>query len=266
MIKDAYGNARFYGVYRGVVYKSDDPLNLYRLQLKVPQILADQPTDWAWPVEKPGVTTSIPKVGQGVWVMFEGGDPSYPIWTGTFGAQSAGVEVVASTIDTTVTPSVSTGSTGNYGAFQYTGSQTVTDVTVEYLFPWNTTDYSSGVYISNTNTSRIYFQNSGVYNIQWSGQFQNTNNVAKDIYVWLAINGTHVVGSTGIATIPGRHGSFDGHNIVGWNYFLTFTAGQYLEFNWGTESNTVSLQSYVAETSPARPATAALILTAQQVA
>jgi hypothetical protein len=91
MIKDVYGNARFYGVYRGVVYSSDDPLNLYRLQLKVPQILADQHTEWAWPVEKPGISTSIPSVGQGVWVMFEGGDPSYPIWTGTFGAQSAGV-------------------------------------------------------------------------------------------------------------------------------------------------------------------------------
>jgi hypothetical protein len=85
MIKDAYGNARFYGVYRGVVYKSDDPLNLSRLQVKVPQILADQPTEWAWPVEKPGLTTEVPAVGQGVWVMFEGGDPSYPIWLGTFG-------------------------------------------------------------------------------------------------------------------------------------------------------------------------------------
>ena len=101
MIKDIYGNARFYGIYRGVVYSSDDPLNLHRLQLKVPQILADQHTEWAWPVEKPGVTTNTPKVGQGVWVMFEGGDPSYPIWAGTFGAQSAGVKAATVTTDTT---------------------------------------------------------------------------------------------------------------------------------------------------------------------
>jgi hypothetical protein len=26
-----------------------------------------------------------PPVGQGVWVEFEGGDSSFPIWTGTFG-------------------------------------------------------------------------------------------------------------------------------------------------------------------------------------
>jgi hypothetical protein len=85
MIKDSYGNARFYGVYRGVVFDSNDPLKLKRLQVKVPQILAEQPTDWAWPVEKYGTDTLVPKNGQGVWVMFEGGDPSYPIWLGVFG-------------------------------------------------------------------------------------------------------------------------------------------------------------------------------------
>ena len=85
MIKDSYGNARFYGVYRGKVYDSVDPLGYKRLRLTIPQILANQPTQWAWPVEKYGVETLVPKNGQGVWVMFEGGDPSYPIWLGVFG-------------------------------------------------------------------------------------------------------------------------------------------------------------------------------------
>jgi hypothetical protein len=87
MIKDSYGNARFYGVYRGVVFDNNDKQNLKRLRLQVPQILADQPTHWAWPVETPGVATNTPKIGQGVWVMFEGGDPSYPIWLGVFGTE-----------------------------------------------------------------------------------------------------------------------------------------------------------------------------------
>jgi hypothetical protein len=85
MIKDSYGNARFYGVYRGTVFNTNDPQNLGRLQVKIPQILADQATQWAWPVEKYGTDTAVPSVGQGVWVVFEGGDPSYPIWIGTFG-------------------------------------------------------------------------------------------------------------------------------------------------------------------------------------
>ena len=151
-----------------------------------------------------------------------------------------------------------------YGAFEYTGRQAITNAANEYTFPWNQTDYSSDV--TTSNTTRINFPTAGTYNIQWSGQFQNTNNVARDIYVWLAINGTPVTGSTGLATIPGSHGGSNGHNIVGWNYYLTFTAGQYLEIKWGAESTAVSLESYSAGTSPTRPTTAALILTAQQIA
>lgn len=81
MIKDSYGNTRFFGVYRGVVFSTDDPLSKSRIRVKIPQILADNPTQWAWPV---GVVGVIPTIGQGVWVQFEGGDPSYPVWQGTF--------------------------------------------------------------------------------------------------------------------------------------------------------------------------------------
>jgi hypothetical protein len=88
MIKDSYGNARFYGVYRGTVFDTKDPQNLGRIQVRIPQILADQATQWAWPVEKYGADTKVPAIGQGVWVVFEGGDPSYPIWMGTFGGST----------------------------------------------------------------------------------------------------------------------------------------------------------------------------------
>jgi hypothetical protein len=92
MIKDVYGNARFYGMYRGIVVANNDPQNRKRLKIKVPQILADQSTDWAWPVENFEAITSLPAVNTGVWVSFEGGDPSYPIWVGTFGSTETTVE------------------------------------------------------------------------------------------------------------------------------------------------------------------------------
>jgi len=81
MIKDIYGNTRFYGTYRGVVYSNSDPEKYNRIRVKIPQILSNFPTEWCWPV---GVVGSIPEVGDGVWVQFEGGDPAYPIWLGTF--------------------------------------------------------------------------------------------------------------------------------------------------------------------------------------
>jgi hypothetical protein len=85
MIKDTYGNPRFYGVYRGVVKDNADPLNKGRVKVQVPQVLSNAVTEWAWPVNTLGVTLVAPELAQGVWVMFEGGDPSYPVWLGTFG-------------------------------------------------------------------------------------------------------------------------------------------------------------------------------------
>jgi hypothetical protein len=84
MIKDAYGNTRFFGTYRGVVVDTSDPLNQNRVKLRIPQVLANEVTDWAWFVNTPGNNLVLPKAGDGVWVQFEGGDPSYPIWIGTF--------------------------------------------------------------------------------------------------------------------------------------------------------------------------------------
>ena len=84
MITDHYGNRRFYGVYRGIVADNSDPLAKGRLRLRIPQVLGDAITDWAWVQQAHGVQVDAPEIGQGVWVMFEGGDPSFPVWVGTF--------------------------------------------------------------------------------------------------------------------------------------------------------------------------------------
>lgn len=88
MIKDQFGNTRFYGLYRGQVVDNLDPANKRRLKVLVPQILGSQTTNWAWEQEA-GLQAVIPAIGQGVWVQFEGGDPSFPVWTGTFGPMSS---------------------------------------------------------------------------------------------------------------------------------------------------------------------------------
>jgi hypothetical protein len=85
VILDPSGNRRFYGVYRGTVTNSKDPENKRRIKATIPQVLGTEPTDWAWPTDYSSTYSTPPKVGQGVWVMFEGGDPSFPIWFGTFG-------------------------------------------------------------------------------------------------------------------------------------------------------------------------------------
>jgi len=77
---------RFYGKYRGLVTDNQDPLNLGRIKANVPEVLQDTTTGWALPVapyagDGVGVYT-VPDSGAGVWIEFEAGDVSRPIWSG----------------------------------------------------------------------------------------------------------------------------------------------------------------------------------------
>lgn len=77
---------RFYGKYRGVV--TDIDANTMRIKAKVPGVLGQQKTGWCMPcVPYAGPQIGIaflPDEGTGVWIEFEGGDVSYPIWTGCY--------------------------------------------------------------------------------------------------------------------------------------------------------------------------------------
>jgi uncharacterized protein involved in type VI secretion and phage assembly len=77
---------RFFGKYRGSVTEVD--AGTLRIKAKVPEVLADQPTGWCMPCVPyagDGVGLAfLPEVGSGVWIEFEGGDVSYPIWVGCY--------------------------------------------------------------------------------------------------------------------------------------------------------------------------------------
>lgn len=81
----------FFGKYRGTVSDNADSTNRGRLKVKVPAVLGAVES-WAMPcVPYAGESVgfySLPEPGTGVWVEFEAGDPSYPIWTGCFWADN----------------------------------------------------------------------------------------------------------------------------------------------------------------------------------
>ena len=74
----------FYGIYQGVIASNADPSGMKRAQLRVPRLFGDNLTAWARPSAPaaPGTAPSItvPANGTIVWVMFENGDPDYPVW------------------------------------------------------------------------------------------------------------------------------------------------------------------------------------------
>jgi hypothetical protein len=150
---------------------------------------------------------------------------------------------------------------GDYGAFSDFTSQGAALVDTAYAMKFGTTDFTKNIAI--TSNTRITATNAGLYNLQWSGQFQNSNNSEHDVHIWLKVNGVNINGSTGLISVPPSHGGINGHGIFGWNYFINLTAGQYVEIWWQTNSTAVSIETYAA--SGNYPSTASVVATMTQV-
>lgn len=102
---------RFFGKYRGLVEENTDSTKRGRLLVSVPAVLGDAKV-WAMPcVPYAGAAVGmymLPEAQTGVWVEFEAGDISCPIWTGFFWADNeipdkpeAAIKVIK-TLNTTI--------------------------------------------------------------------------------------------------------------------------------------------------------------------
>jgi hypothetical protein len=77
---------RHFGKYRGIVTDIADPEDQCRIRAQVPAVYTDRDSPWALPSlpfagDQHGLVL-LPQVGDGVWIEFEGGDISRPIWSG----------------------------------------------------------------------------------------------------------------------------------------------------------------------------------------
>lgn len=87
---------RKFGKYRGIVRDNIDPEEMGRIKIEVPQIYGvakfkNQLSSWALPsvpyAGKDVGTWFVPKIGDVVWVEFERGDISKPVWSGMLWAK-----------------------------------------------------------------------------------------------------------------------------------------------------------------------------------
>lgn len=148
-----------------------------------------------------------------------------------------------------------------YGSFYDTTTQVAGSTASAYVMTLNTTDISNGVSI--VSGSQVKFNNTGIYNIQFSAQLQRSNNGTDTVEIWPGINGSYIPWSGGIVTISGAANA--NPVIAAWNYIISVSAGQYFSLYWRTSDTHVSIASSASSTNPTRPAIPSLILTAVQV-
>jgi hypothetical protein len=103
---------------------------------------------------------------------------------------------------------------------------------------WNTLDSGYGFTLNVDSTATPTY--TGIYKIDYSLQFFNTNSQIHDAFIWLQIDGVNVPGSASIYSVPNRHGSVDGALVAYSSITFNVTAGQDVALYWATNSAATS--------------------------
>jgi len=148
-----------------------------------------------------------------------------------------------------------------YLAVQDSTDQSAASTTTAYAVTFNTTDYALGASLSNS--SRLNVNYSGLYNLQFSIQFANTDTQIQDVDIWFRKNGTDIANSNSKFSVPNSHGGTNGHLIAALNFYLELAKNDYVQIMWATTSTQVTIEQLPAQTSPTRPATPSAIATLQ---
>lgn len=143
---------------------------------------------------------------------------------------------------TPITPKTSA-LTGYYANFYSTVNQTAATINTPYAITNNVDAGSYGFVLgSGSNTSRIYAQNAGTYNFQFSAQFTNSNtagNSFNNASVWTRQNGVDVPWSAGEISAGNKNPNV----LAAWNNIVVMASGDYIEYMWAVDATTVYLLS-----------------------
>lgn len=123
-------------------------------------------------------------------------------------------------------------------AAQDTTDQYATGDNIPTKVLWNTLDSGLAFTLNPNSTATPDYR--GIYKIDYSLQVYNTASQIHDIYVWLRLNGTDVVGSGSHFSVPQRHGGVDGA-LVAYSS-VTFEVAQLdqISLYWATDKAATS--------------------------
>ena len=192
---------------------------------------------------------------------------AYTDFTTPTGSAATVLAAIQTIIDSYVAAPVVAAQYGQY--FSYASQAAVTN-NIGAAMAFETLDLSNGVTVEDDGSgtiSRITFGSTGIYNLQFSTQFQSIANTPLDIWIWLAKNNIDVIGSTGLIAIPARKAAGVGneaHLIIGWNFLLDITAGDIYQIMWATSDVTrVTIETYASTAN--YPSTASTLVTATEI-
>jgi len=146
----------------------------------------------------------------------------------------------------------------DYGMFYDTTTQAPAVINTAYPVTFNTTAYSRGTRRGAT-TSQIFCNNAGLYNFQFSIQFDKTSGGDSLAYVWFRRNGVDIADSASQIRIKGNNAEI----FVAANIFQEMSNGDYVQLMWSADDLDIRML-HEAAAAP-HPAVPSVILTVNQV-
>jgi len=115
-----------------------------------------------------------------------------------------------------------------------TTTQTNSGANQVNLFRYNSVETEFQI-TRGTPTSKIFVNNTGIYNFQFSAQLDKTGGGASVVYIWPRINGVNVPNATTKVVIDGPNNEI----VPAWNFVLIMEAGDYFELAWQSSDTAV---------------------------
>ena len=140
-----------------------------------------------------------------------------------------------------------------FGEFSNNTDQTAPSTGTSAVVEWDTTEESSGVYLSDD--TRVNVRNAGTYSVQYSLQLTNNDNAEQYADIWLRKTGTDV-GNTGKRYfLPARKSEGEpSHVVATYETLIACAAGDYLEVSGSVSDVDVTLEHFAADVGVPRPA------------
>jgi len=114
-----------------------------------------------------------------------------------------------------------------HGSYYDTTTQTNPIVDSVNLFTYNNVVNEFEITLG-VPTSKIYVNNTGLYNFQFSAQLDKTGGGATSVFIWPRINGVNVPDACTKVVIDGPNNE----TVPAWNFVLLMKAGDYFELAW----------------------------------
>ena len=129
--------------------------------------------------------------------------------------------------------------------FFNTADQTFAAINTAYPVVFNATYLNNAVRLQAGSTSKVEVSIGGVYNFQYSGQVKTSSAGDKNLYLWVARNGTNIGYSTHAWTFHDNNHYAE----ISWNFNIDLDIGEYIELQIASDSTAIRLDAEAA-TSP----------------